>query len=209
MKKINYLCKNADKNTVISAVVAAAMVVATILLLVVSLRTAFTTPITELPLIELVVPKSERDSMDDEFEQIADEIRYAIKYDDEDLLDEIESEFGMSAEELLDVLDPLTFNTIKVMADTVETDEDVRMGLQIVANAFTYYIVFIGILVVLAGLFMNKALFIIANVLSVSFFLAFVGAVWFVVFLVLCVVFCIFASKVNSSYKKYIKANQA
>ena len=205
MKKINYLFKNADQKTTISAVIAVAMVAAAILLLFFSVKTAFNTPLTELPIIELAVPASERGSIDDEFEQIAVELEFAIEANDEATLREIEAEFGMSADELLEMLDPFTFNTIKMLAEKVDTDEEIRMGITVVANAFTYYAVFIGILVVLAALFMSKAFFIIANVLSASFFLAFVGGIWFIIFTVLCIAFCIFASKVNHSYKNYLK----
>ena len=109
-------------------------------------------------------------------------------------------------EEVLELLDPISLNSLKELSGIVADEMDEETG-DIVSGLFAGlvgfvngYAILLGFLVALSALFLNKDWFITATSLSVVFFVIFVGAVWFVVFLGLCIAYSILASKVKNAY---------
>ena len=178
MKKINFVFKNASKQTRIMGIVALGLAALAILMLIVGTCSAIYGPLADVPVVELLgeaVPELDLDNLDD----YVDEIKDAIEEEDDDLLDEIEDELGMSADEFLDYLDPLSLNSMKVMTDKMADffDADNTFGIVIsaVIGFISGYAILLGLFVALSALFMNKGWFIASAVISPLFFFAFVG----------------------------------
>ena len=116
----------------------------------------------------------------------------------------------MPVKKILKLIDPVSLNGIKQLGEEIfEGDEETVMIFTVIVNGISAYAFIIGLFVALAGIFMNKALFIIADVFSALFFFVFVGAAWFFIFTALCIAYCILVSKVKKAYKAYRSAPAA
>lgn len=210
MKKIAFIFKNADAKTRIIGIVALALAALALLTVIISANTAINGPITKLPVIELFVPEEERDELDDYGKDLVELIEDAIDEDDDDLIEELEDEYDMPVKKILKLIDPVSLNGVKQLGEEIyEGDEETVMIFTVIVNGISAYAFIIGLFVALAGIFMNKALFIIADVFSALFFFVFVGAAWFFIFTALCIAYCILVSKVKKAYNAYRSAPAA
>ncbi len=203
MKKLNFIINQANKKTQILGFVALGLAVLAILLLVVSANMAINGSITKLPVVKLFVPEEELNEFDEEYEDLLAELEEAIDNEDEEKLEEFEEDFGIAADEVLDMMDTVSLNTIKSLSSVFDESEELTLIFSILISSITWYAVFLGLFVALSALFMNKGFFITSVVLSAGFFFVFVGAVWFFVFLALCIAYCILVSKVHTEYIVY------
>ncbi len=203
MKKIKFTFMHANKSTRIVGIIALALALISILLLVVSSNTAVKGSITDLPIVKLFVPEDELDEIEDEYDKLIEEIEDAIDEDDDDVLDRIEDEFGMSAEKLLKKCKTPSLKTVLLLSEIEEDGEEAYAIFSIIITAINVYATILAIFVALSALFMNKGFFITSVSLSTVFFFTFVGAVWFFVFLALCIAYCILVSKVKTAYIVY------
>ena len=210
MKKIKFTFTKADSKTRTMGIIALVLAVAAIVLLAVSASSALNRSITKLPVMQALATVLEDefdlDEITEEYDEMIEEIEEAIDDEDEEYLEELEDEFGMDAEEVLELFDPLSLNSLKKLAgmvsDEMEADEaEMVEGVFSALTGFVNgYAILLGFLVALSALFMNKAWFITATSISGLFFFVFVGAVWFVVFLGLCIAYSILVSKVKNAY---------
>ena len=203
MKKLTFTFSQADQKTRIIGCVALGLAVLAILLLVVSANMAINGSITKLPIIQLAVPEEELNAFDEEYEDLLAELEEAIDNEDEEKLEEFEEDFGISADEMLDMMETVSLNTIKSMSSVLEENDELTLIFTVLIGCITWYAVFLALFVALSALFMNKGFFITSVVLSAGFFFALVGAVWFFVFLALCIAYCILVSKVHTEYIVY------
>ena len=205
MKKLSFVFKNADSKTCTVGIVAIVLAALAIVILALSANSAVNGPMTKLPVIELFVPEEVRDELDDNGKDLVELIEEAIDEDDDDLIEELEDEYDMPVKKMLKLIDPVSLNGVKQLGEEIfEEDEEMIQAFTIVVDGIVGYAVVLGIFVALACLFMNKALFIIADVFSALFFFVFVGAAWFFIFTALCIAYCILVSKVKKAYKAYL-----
>ena len=205
MKKLTFTFTQADKKTKILGCIALALALIAIILLISSTSKALYGPMVDLPIVKLVVPEHELDDFEDQYDDFIDELEDAIDDEDDDRLEEFEDDYGMSAEKLLDVMDPLSLNTMRVVASVVSdlTENLIFSGLFFVLMGYAGLLI---LFVALSALFMNKGFFITSVVLSALFFFVLVGAAMFFVFLALCIAYCILVSKVRTAYILYTHA---
>ena len=211
MKKLNFTFKNADKKTRIIGIVALALALISILIVVLSANSAINGSFTKIPLIKLAASEGDLEKINDGAEEIVDGIEEAIENDDDEILDKLREEYGMSPKKLLDKFDPVSLNSIKIVMDKSESNEygEYVPIFSAIITGITVYAAILAIFVALSALFMNKGFFITSVVLSALFFLALVNFVWFFVFLALCIAYCILVSKVKKAYKLYNEAPAA
>ena len=206
MKKINYLFKNADSKTRTMGIVALAIAAVMLVMLIISANTALNGSITKFPILKLFESEIQLDRFEDDYEDFMEELEDVIEDDNEYALERIEEEYGMSAEEILDTLDPLSLNGLKKLAGTVDAAPEETFIFTVLVFGVMAAAFIIGLFLVLGGLFMKKSLVILADIFSIGFFLTFVGAAGFVIFTVLCIAYCVVVSSVNSAYKMHKNA---
>ncbi len=205
MKKLSFVFKNADSKTCTVGIVAIVLAALAIVILALSANSAVNGPMTKLPVIEIFVPEEVRDELDDNGKDLVELIEEAIDEDDDDLIEELEDEYDMPVKKMLKLIDPVSLNGVKQLGEEIfEGDEETVMIFTVIVNGISAYAFIIGLFVALAGIFMNKALFIIADVFSALFFFVFVGAAWFFIFTAICIAYCILVSKVKKAYKAYL-----
>lgn len=201
MKKLKFLFKSADKKTRGLGIAALVLAFIAIISLVVSANVAVNSAITDLPIIKLVVGESNIDSFNKEYDDLIDEIEEAIDNNDNAKIEELEDELGVPVEEVLELLDPISLKSVKTLSSMIpEIGDEMELVFSAIITGINGYAFILGLFVALSALFMNKGWFITAAVLSPVFFFVFVGAVWFFVFLALCIAYCILSSKVRDAY---------
>ena len=206
MKKINYLFKNADSKTRIMGIVAFAIAAVMLVMLIISANTVLNGSMTKFPILKPFESEIQLDKFEADYEDFMEELEDVIEEDNEYALERIEQEYGMPAEEMLDLLDPLSLNGMKKLAVVTDENEEVTMIFSVMVTAITAVAFIIGLFLVLGGLFMKKSLVILADIFSIGFFLTFVGVASFAIFTVLCIAYCIVVSSVNSAYKMHKNA---
>lgn len=206
MKKINYLFKNADSKTRIMGIVAFAIAAVMLVMLIISANTVLNGSMTKFPILKPFESEIQLDKFEADYEDFIEELEDVIEEDNEYALERIEQEYGMPAEEMLDLLDPLSLNGMKKLAVVTDENEEVTMIFSVMVTAITAVAFIIGLFLVLGGLFMKKSLVILADIFSIGFFLTFVGVASFAIFTVLCIAYCIVVSSVNRAYKMHKNA---
>jgi len=201
MQKIKFVFKNADQKTKTAGIIALALAFAAILTLIISANTAVNGSITNLPFLKMFVGEDALDKFDDELEYLREEAEDLIDDADEELIEEFEDEYGISPKKALKLLDPISLNSIvTIMSVTDELDLESAAIIRTFVSAINGWAFLLVIFVALSALFLNKGWFITATVLSAGFFFTFVGAIAFVIFLGLCIAYCIFVSKVRDAF---------
>jgi hypothetical protein len=200
MRKLIFTFTEADGQTKLCGIIALILALAAILLLGVSTGKALYGPMLDLPVVDFFMPDNELDNLEDEYKDTIKELENALDEEDKDKLKEFEREYDMDAEEILDAMDPLSLNSMKVLSGVMGDGVEADIFSTIFSVLFGFGVVLMA-LVGLSALFMNRVFFILSVIFSAIFFFVLVGAVWFFVFLALCVAYCIFVSKVRSAYR--------
>ncbi len=201
MKKLIFTLTKADSKTRIVGIVAIALAVLAIGLLIFSASKTINGPFTEISLIKMVIPEAEMEEFENTISESIDEIEDAIDENDEETLEEMEEELGISADEVIDLMDPVSLASVKKLATVFEL-ENVEM-FSIIISVVRWYAIILAAFVFFSILGMNKGFFITSVVLSSLFFLVFAGMALFLVFLALCIAYCILVSQVKKAYIIY------
>lgn len=209
MKKTIFVFKNAPKSVRTAGIVALILAVIAILIPVIGANNAINGPLLKIPVIELLADEMDLDDMTAEIEEVLEWLEENEQTMSAEDFAEFEDEYGMSVQDfkkLMD-LDSLSLSTMgTVMASLAAgsgEEETVSLVFSVLTGVIGGFAGLLALFVALSALFMNKGWFITAVVLAPGFFLTFIGAVWYVVFLGLCIAFCILTSKVKKAYKAF------
>lgn len=210
MNKFLYLFKDADQETRIKSYITYGCLLAAILILIISAISVVNGPITNFPMLQLVATEDELDEFDDRFTDLADEIEDAIDEKDDDYLDDLEDELGMKPEKLIKLFEkPLSISTLRTFSKIYDDSREAVIALDLIINIITASTIIFIVLLLLGGFFMSKALVIVTIVLSIGYFLALVGFVWFILFLALCIAFAVMVSPLKKMHKNRNSVTEA
>ena len=206
MKRILFTFKQADQKTRLSGIIALAIALAAILMLIISASSAVNGSMTGLPIVSWTADADDLEYLNEEYEEYLEELEDMIDDADDDELDEFEDEFGMTAEEMLDILpSKLSLGAFAEAAELLSGNFGVSKAEAEIFSGIISWIVWstviLCLLVALSAFLMNKPSFIVATVLSLVFFVVFVGVLWLFVFIALCVAYCIMVHNVQVAYK--------
>ena len=207
MKRLQFLFKDATQKTRIVGIVALALAAAALLTLILSANSAINGSLMKLPIIEFAMDEDDLEDLEEECSDLLDVLDKVIE---DDKIEEFEDEYDADIEEVRNLLEPLSLNSVKELCSIFEDEynEDEVELFSIIITVISIYAAIIGLFLVLSALFLNRALFIVSTVVSALFFFILVGAVWFFVYLVLCIVYCVLVSQIHAEYKNKQAAAQ-
>lgn len=213
-----YLFKDAPKATKTLNLVSIAAGVLCILLLILSVNSFLNGSLFEIPLMKLAL-ESEGVDLDDVEDQLDDMIDLLEDIeDDEDLMYEFEREYDVDLEELEDeydisikdfrkLIDPVSFSSIvklsKFMADG---EDEVRIIFTVIHGIIIGITCLLVLVSALAVLFRKTWIAIVAYVISFGFIAFTGGFVYWLLATVAYVASAVLYSKVDGSYKLYLKS---
>lgn len=199
MQKIIEMFKN--PKTFVKSVITFSVAALALILLIVSASAAINGSITNIPLFKLILTEDEIDEFEDRYDDLLDEIEEAIDDDDDIFLEAFKEEYGMSAKKFMRVMDPISLSGCKAFAKALGED-GTAITFNILIGVITGCAMFIALFLVLAIIFMNKPLAILAIVFSAGYFLAFVGFFWFLVYTALCIAYIVLVGQLKQAYKE-------
>lgn len=214
MKRLQFLFKDATQKTRIVGIVALALAAVALLTLILSANSAINGSLMKLPIIQFAMEEDDLEDLEEKYSDLLEELDEAIEDEDEDKIEEFEDEYDTDIEEVRDLLEPLSLNSVKELYSIFEDEynedevEAVTTLFSIIITVISIYAAIIGLFLVLSAIFMNRALFIVSAVVSALFFFVLVGAVWFFVYLALCIAYCVLVSQVHTEYKNKQTAAQ-
>lgn len=201
MKKLIFTFAKADSKTRTLGIIAIALAVLAIGLIIFGASKTINGPFTDISIVKMVLSEVEMEELEGSFEDSVDELEEAIDSNDDERLDEIEEELGVGIDEVLDLFDPISLKSVDKLARIFEI-ENAGMIAVVIAVVRMYAAVLIA-LVFFSILGMNKGFFITSVALSSLFFLMFAGMPLFLVFLGLCIAYCVLISGVKRAYIMY------
>ena len=186
MKKLVFALGKADNKTRVLGIVALALAVIAILLVAIPANKAINGPITEIAIIETVIPDQAEDTVKDAVDISLAEIKEELEGAGEDMgeLEAMLAEVGIE------------FNTDEAL-------EKAAQAFGIIIGVIKWYAIALCAFVFFSMIGMNKGFFITATCLSPIFFFLFAGIVLFPIFLGLCIAYSILVGKVKKAYIIY------
>ena len=204
LKRKKYLFTAAPQKTRIMSFVALGLSALFVLLTLIGTIISLSAPMWDIPLFSIAVGEQKMEELEDDCKELQDEIKDAIRDDDEDLIAELEDDYDMNIKEIQKIIKtPSLLNGSKLVLGMNDSDGMAAFGLIIVL-----VLGFAGIVLLfaaLATLFLNKGLLITAYIFSIPFFLLFAGAGLLVVATIVLIAFIVVQTMVNGCYKKYKK----
>ena len=203
MKKFVYLFKHAETKGKVTGIIALVLAAIAIILVGVSAYTTVYGPITEINILKTVVPESDLKEFDRMTGEMADEVEQAMEGLDQEYLDQFEANFGMSAEEFMDIVEVVSLSdVVKIMPIMDENNAGVEI-FEVIIKIIVIYALVLGAFILLGAFFMRGGFAITSMILSALYFLLFTGPIWLAVYAVVCIAFSIVSKIFRNSYKEY------
>ena len=203
MKKFVYLFKGDSQKARVTGIIALALALVAIIMLAVSAYTTIYGPITEINAIKLIVPEEELDSLEDSADAVLDELEFAVEHADQEYIDAFEEEYGVSAEECLELMEDVSLGNLIKLFTILDEEQDVVEVFEVIVKAITIYAIVLGAFILLGAFFMKGGFAITSLILSLAYFFVFKGVVWLAIYAVVCIAFAIFAKIFKKAYSDH------
>lgn len=203
MKKFVYLFKHAETKGKVTGIIALVLAVVAIALVGISAYSTIYGPITEINVLKTFVPEGELQEFNRMTDEMADEVEEAMEDLDQEYLDQFEDKFGMSAEEFMDIVEVVSLSDVVTIMTVVEGDESAAQIFEVIIKVILIYALVLVAFLLLGAFFMRGGFAITSMILSALYFLLFAGAIWLVVYAVVCIAFAITSKIFRTSYKEY------
>ena len=213
MKKFKFLFTAASLKSRILALIAVVLGVASILVVTSAVSTVVNGPLVKIPVIEMILPEDEMDSIGEGIDEMFNEIEK-----DPDVKEMFEEMFDQDLDELRDTMDIESVSLADLdtffqgffESDLVEgAGEDmsgveaVKMIFSIIISVITIYAAVIAVFMGLSTLFLKKGLFIFAYILALPYYIAFVGTSSLVIATVLLIAYFVLVTIMNQEFKQW------
>ena len=213
MKKFKFLFTAASLKSRILALIAVVLGVASILVVTSAVSTVVNGPLVKIPVIEMILPEEEMDSIGEGIDEMFNEIEK-----DPDVKEMFEEMFDQDLDELRDTMDIESVSLADLdtffqgffESDLVEgAGEDmsgveaVKMIFSIIISVITIYAAVIAVFMGLSTLFLKKGLFIFAYILALPYYIAFVGTSSLVIATVLLIAYFVLVTIMNQEFKQW------
>ncbi len=205
MKKFMFLLKNASMAIRIVALIALVAGIVSIVTLSTGVSSALNKPITELPLVTMIMDEAKLKEMEMESKQLSAEIDEALKDQDAAEIAELEKEFGVSVDELKASVETISLNSLSTVFQAEGTKEvaDIISGL---IKGISIYGTVIAVVMALAVVFMKKGLMITAYIFALPILFLLVGGGALVTITVATIAHFVLLTIVNRKYKAFKRA---
>lgn len=227
MKKMFFLLREASMKARILAIVALVLGVAFIVSLAAGFSSAMKGPITEIPLISMMVSEEDQREIDEMFLEARLELERIRLTSSPEEIEKYEEKYGVTMEELDEMLKTSSLDSLfkilelsveealKEELENVEDYEEVMSDSEEMVAALesgvktmkTIGIIFI-ILLALSLLFLKKWLLNLIYLFTIPLSLVLLGVKSLVIGTIIVVAYNVLTSMVNKEYKAYKKANK-
>ncbi len=202
MKKLKFLFKDASQKGRILAIIAMAMGVLFIALAFIGANSAINNEITKLPFISMLGGEAV-DEIEDAMDEALDAIDEVIAESDDEMIEALEDEFGLSVKDIRKTLDPLSLKNLSTLFDIMADKINMPNIIAAVITVINGYAWVIAIITLLATVFLKKGLLIFGYIVSCPFFLIFAGMPSFIIATIAFIVFLVLTTMCNKEYKDY------
>ncbi len=202
MKKLKFLFKDASQKSRILAIIAAAMGVLIIALAFIGANNAINNEITKIPFIAMLGGEAV-DEIEDAMDDALDAIDEVIAESDDETIEALEDEFGLSVKEIRKTLDPLSLKNLSTLFDIMSDKINMPNIIAIFISVINGYAWLIAVITLFATVFLKKGLMIFAYIVSFAFFIVFVGMPSFIIATLAFIAFLVLTTLVNKEYKDY------
>lgn len=202
LKRRKYLFTAAPQKTRIMSFVALGLSALFVLLTIIGTIISLSAPMWDIPLFSIAVGEQEMDELEESCEELQDEIKDAIREDNETLIAELEDDYDMNIKEIQKIVKtPSLLNGSKLVLGMNDSEGIEAFGLIIVL-----VLGFAGIVLLfsaLATLFLKKGLLITAYIFAIPFCLLFAGTALLVLATVILIAFIVMQVLIDSDYRGY------
>ncbi|MBO5939283.1 MAG: hypothetical protein J6Q82_07300 [Clostridia bacterium] len=205
MKKILFLLKNASMVIRVIALIAAIAGIVSIVTLSTGVSSALNKPITELPLVTMIMDEAKLKQMELESKELSAEIEAALQEQDAAEIAELEKEFGISANELKESVETISLNSLSTVFQA-EGDQEIAGIISGLIKGISVYGTVIAVLMALAVVFMKKGLMITAYIFALPIVFLLIGGGALMSITVATVVHFVLLTIVNRKYKAFKRA---
>lgn len=202
MKKILYLINDASTKIRIMAIIAFVLVIASIATLVISTNKVINGPVEEISSYK-IISKTEFEETNQIIKEDINNLKETLKNADDETVKYYEELFGMSANEIVELLDVVSIHSLGEYLRLYEESIEVAWVFEIIEYIIRGSSWILIAFLILSLLCMSLALAIVIVVISFPFFMMFAGFKSFIIFAVLCITYGILFRMVKLSYRDY------
>ena len=201
--KQNYLLLAAPKQTRIMTYILLGVALACVLFIMITSFSIQNRDFTEIGIIDMMVGDDDMEAFNEDREELLDEIDDLIDEDDDDLIDEFEDEYNMDIEEVRDIVEKFSLQSMIVILEAEDEDEEIISAFKFVLSFMTICAIGSAALVILATLFGQTWLVIVNYIFSILYYILLAGFGSFIFASVLFIALAVLMKKQNKAYKSY------
>ncbi len=162
----------------------------------------------EIPVVQMVFQLAEQVDPAEEYDKMLEDLEDEFDNATDEEIEDLEDKSGMTADEVLEIMRTPSLNSYIKIAEVIaaeedDFDEEIVPILHTVRNVLIGYGAVIILFALLAALLKNRALSIIGLIVSVLFFVALVGFIFFVLYAVAAIVHVILVGKHKKAVRGY------
>lgn len=203
LPKRQYLWKAAPPQTQQHTKIALIIGIVCLLLVFLSAYTVICGSFADIPILKMVAGEDEMEYIEKRADYVLGNIDKAIEESDDDAIERLEDEYGISIKKLRNAFDPFSLRSCAKYGPAITGDSDEYEVIQGVIIFVIVYAALIALITALALLFFKNGLLVLAYILSLPFHVFLSGTVFLLLCSVAYIAFSILLTKLNKEYKTY------